>query len=77
MKDLTTLRKMSKSREIEAAILDTTNNFLEVEGFSGNSDNYYLPDNSYIDRILETKLGIPISLSLLYLCLVGRLGIKC
>eukprot|EP00088_Acartia_fossae_P001616 TRINITY_DN10642_c0_g1_i1.p1 TRINITY_DN10642_c0_g1~~TRINITY_DN10642_c0_g1_i1.p1 ORF type:complete len:598 (-),score=77.38 TRINITY_DN10642_c0_g1_i1:98-1891(-) len=76
VKDLTTLRKMVKSREVEAAILDTTNNFLEMEGFNGNSDNYYLPDNSYIDRILETKLGIPISLSLLYLCLVGRLGVK-
>ena len=57
-------------------MLDVTNEFLVTEGFDGNKENYYLPDNSYINRVLETKLGIPISLSLMYLCLVGRIGVN-
>ncbi len=56
--------------------MDVTNEFLVTEGFDGNKENYYMADNSYINRVLETKLGIPISLSLMYLCLVGRIGVK-
>lgn len=30
----------------------------EVHGFRGNEQDYYNPDNSYINRVLETKLGV-------------------
>ena len=43
----------------------------ETQRFRGNEANYYDPDNSYINKVLERKLGIPITLSLVYL-LVGR-----
>jgi regulator of sirC expression with transglutaminase-like and TPR domain len=39
--------------------------------FRGNTQNYYDPDNSYLHRVLERRLGIPISLCTVYL-LVGR-----
>jgi regulator of sirC expression with transglutaminase-like and TPR domain len=29
----------------------------QVHGFKGNSDDYYHPDNSCINRVLETKQG--------------------
>ena len=45
------------------------------EGFQGNSDDYYRPQNSYIDWVLDLKKGIPISLSLLYVFVGKRAGL--
>lgn len=42
-------------------------------GFAGNEARYYDPDNSYINRVIETRRGIPVSLSVLYLLLGQRL----
>lgn len=44
----------------------------EQEGFHGNTADYYNPDNSYLDAVLSTRTGIPISLALIYLA-AGRL----
>ncbi|MEL6495851.1 MAG: transglutaminase-like domain-containing protein [Cyanobacteria bacterium J06623_7] len=43
-------------------------------GFRGNQANYYDPDNSFLHRVLERKLGIPISLSVIYLAIAQRLN---
>ncbi|MBI2429275.1 MAG: hypothetical protein HYV29_10870 [Ignavibacteriales bacterium] len=45
--------------------------FVEEKGFTGNQTDYYSEDNQYINRVLETKTGIPITLSAIYL-LVGK-----
>ena len=47
------------------------------QGFRGNSDDYYNPDNSYFNRVLDTHTGIPITLSLLYLEVARRVGLRC
>jgi regulator of sirC expression with transglutaminase-like and TPR domain len=49
----------------------------EDQGFAGNESHYYDPDNSYIHRVLERKVGIPISLSCVYLCVAKRLNLSC
>jgi len=36
------------------------------EGFNGNRHNYYDPDNSYLNRVMDRKTGIPITLSVIY-----------
>jgi hypothetical protein len=41
-------------------------------GFHGNLDDYYNPDNSCINRVLEERTGIPITLSLVYMEVRGR-----
>jgi len=46
--------------------------FVEM-GFRGNEKNYYDPDNSFINRVLDRRTGIPISLSLVYLLVAARL----
>ena len=46
-------------------------------GFRGNSADYYHPDNSYFNRVLATRAGIPITLSLLFLEVARRLGLRC
>lgn len=45
----------------------------ERKGFRGNTRNYYDPDNSYINKVLERRQGIPISLSCVYLFVAWRL----
>ena len=41
--------------------------------FSGDEHNFYDPDNSYFNRVMDRRLGNPISLSLVYLLLARRL----
>lgn len=43
--------------------------------FKGNSTNYYDPQNSYLNRVMDRRRGIPISLCLLYLFLTRRLNL--
>ena len=45
-------------------------------GFRGNQEHYYDPRNSYLNEVLDRKLGIPISLSLIYMEVARRLGLK-
>jgi regulator of sirC expression with transglutaminase-like and TPR domain len=50
----------------------TLNRYLFTEqGFKGNTKNYYEAENSYLNRVIERRTGIPISLSVVYL-LIGR-----
>lgn len=59
-----------------AEVLKTINHYLFTEKeFQGNTENYYEPDNSYINRVLDTGLGIPITLSVIYLLISRRLKI--
>lgn len=48
----------------------------EIAGFRGNSDDYYNPLNSYLPAVLETRRGLPITLTLLYKCVAEGLGLK-
>jgi len=43
------------------------------EGFSGNSEDYYDPRNSFLNEVLDRKTGIPIMLSTVYLEVASRL----
>jgi regulator of sirC expression with transglutaminase-like and TPR domain len=43
----------------------------EQEGFRGNQESYYDPRNSYLNDVLDRRLGIPISLAIVYTT-VGR-----
>jgi regulator of sirC expression with transglutaminase-like and TPR domain len=45
------------------------------EGFQGNVDEYYDPRNSYLNEVIDRKLGIPITLSLVYWAVAERLGL--
>ncbi len=57
-------------------VIDTINKVLfEEEGFRGNESDYYNPDNSFLNKVLENRAGIPISLSLLYMEIGKRVGL--
>lgn len=44
--------------------------------FRGNEDDYYDPRNSYVNQVIERRLGVPISLSLLYVEIARRGGLE-
>ncbi|MFT3921223.1 MAG: tetratricopeptide repeat protein [Myxococcales bacterium] len=43
--------------------------------FQGNRQSYEEADNSYLDSVLKRRLGIPISLSVVYMAVARRLGV--
>jgi regulator of sirC expression with transglutaminase-like and TPR domain len=51
-------------------------NFLYREAaYSGDHSDYYNPDNSYLDRVLQRRKGIPITLALVYIAVGRHLGL--
>ncbi|HSG05833.1 MAG TPA: transglutaminase-like domain-containing protein, partial [Nitrospiria bacterium] len=40
-----------------------------------NVQNYYDPENSYINQVLERRTGIPITLATVYLLIAQRVGL--
>lgn len=47
----------------------------EEERFRGNAEAYYDPRNSFLNDVLDRRVGIPITLSLVYLEVGWRLGL--
>ncbi len=64
---------------VASSDLDTVhilNRYMFTEmNFAGNSVDYYHPNNSFLNKVLDLKLGIPISLSIIYLEVGWRLGL--
>lgn len=48
----------------------------EEFGLRGNAEHYTDPRNSLIDDVLTRRLGIPISLSIVYLLVAERIGLE-
>lgn len=60
----------------EAPLLaEVTRHLYAVEGFRGNDDDYYDPRNSYLDQVIDRRVGIPITLAVVLLEVGRRLGI--
>lgn len=58
-------------------IKDKLDHYLfEEHGYHGARFDYYQKQNSYVNRVLEDRKGIPISLSVLYMELGKRLGLS-
>jgi len=71
------LRDRVKSAYSPLDLLSITNKFFfEDQGFRGNQNKFLEADNSYINRVLDRRLGIPIALAVVYLLISrGRLGL--
>ena len=46
----------------------------EDAGMRGNRDDYYDPRNSFLNDVLDRRLGIPITLSVVYMEVARRIG---
>lgn len=77
---LDTMAQEIRTRIVERASGEETvtalNRYVFTEqGFKGNTKNYYEVENSYLNRVIDRRVGIPISLSVVYLLLGQRLGL--
>jgi regulator of sirC expression with transglutaminase-like and TPR domain len=54
---------------------ETARYLFQEAGFRGNAGVYHDPRNSYLNEVLDRRLGIPITLSVLYVVVAQRLGI--
>jgi regulator of sirC expression with transglutaminase-like and TPR domain len=60
-----------------SVLIATLNAYLYEElGFSGNRDHYDDPRNSFLNEVLDRRLGIPISLAVVYLEVGRRAGLR-
>ncbi|WPB74497.1 transglutaminase-like domain-containing protein [Archangium violaceum] len=61
--------------EVLAGLTALRHVLADIEGFRGNEDDYQAPENSFLDQVLEQKVGLPITLSVVYLEVARRAGI--
>lgn len=64
-----------KSSHPRAVMAHAHDVLFEERGFKGNRADYYNPRNSYLPAVLRTGRGLPITLSLVYKCVVEPLGV--
>lgn len=47
----------------------------DLHGFTSNTTNFFAPQNQFINQVIETKKGGPITLAILYSSIAQRLGL--
>ena len=57
-------------------VLQAMRTVLRAEGFQGNEKEYYDPRNSFLNEVLDRKLGIPITLSIVTIEVAARNGLR-
>ncbi|MCH8829151.1 MAG: trypsin-like peptidase domain-containing protein [Planctomycetes bacterium] len=71
------IRKRFKPKSSEAERLKTLDQILFRElGFHGSRTEYYSRSNSYLNEVIDDREGLPITISVLYMELARRLGLK-
>src|SRR5207248_8166917 len=61
----------------EKARLAALNDYLfKKRGFHGSRNDYYHRSNSYLNEVIDDREGLPITLSVLYVELARRVGLK-
>ena len=49
--------------------------FYGVHGFTGNTTNFFAPQNHYINQVIENKKGGPVALAICYSIVAQKLGL--
>ena len=71
-----TVRSRVRGPQPQALMAHLHEFLFEEEGFSGNTEDYYGTANSYLPVALQSKRGLPITLSLIYKAVAERLGLR-
>jgi regulator of sirC expression with transglutaminase-like and TPR domain len=70
------IRRRVRGSQAQALLAHMHDYLFDEQAFSGNTLDYYNTSNSYLPAVLETKLGLPISLSMIYKAVAERLGFR-
>lgn len=68
-------RRLPASASVQARLAALNEVLFTEERFAGNTDEYYDPRNSFLNEVLDRRLGIPITLSIVYLAVGHRVGL--
>jgi regulator of sirC expression with transglutaminase-like and TPR domain len=69
--------RIAPTRDDKAGAVAAFNKYIFEElGFAGNQSDYYDPRNSLLSDVLDRRTGIPISLSVVYMEIGRRAGLK-
>ncbi len=71
-----TVRSRVRGHQPQALLAHLHELLVEEEGYCGNADDYYNTANNFLPVVMETKRGLPITLSLIYKDVASRLGIR-
>lgn len=69
------MERLGSEKTVYHRIAALNSVMFEEHGFHGNRRNYYDPKNSFLNEVIERKMGIPISLSVLYMEVAQRTGL--
>ena len=70
------VKRRVRTDSIDAKLAHLHEVLFDEGGFVGNSEDYYNPCNSYIPTVLESKKGLPITLSLIYKTVAEQAGLQ-
>jgi regulator of sirC expression with transglutaminase-like and TPR domain len=62
--------------DLEARVAGLSRFLFDELRFRGNVQHYYDPDNSFLNRVLDRRLGIPITLSVVTMAVGARAGLE-
>jgi regulator of sirC expression with transglutaminase-like and TPR domain len=71
-----TVRSRVRGSQQQALLAHLHSFLFEEFALTGNTDDYYNPCNSYLPMVLDSKRGLPITLSLIYKIVAERLGLR-
>ncbi len=66
-------RRVNLEGDSEQIVVRINEFLFEELGFRGNEEDYYNPENSYLNCVLDKRVGNPISLSLVYMWIARRM----
>ncbi len=69
-------QRIREPMDLDEATAALNELLFEEEGFQGNAADYYDPRNSFLNDVLERRLGIPITLSVLYIEVAAQAGVR-
>ena len=69
-------RRLKRNAEPIQQLTALNQFFYQELGFSGNANNFYAPENSYLNEVFRTRRGIPISIAVIWLELARGLGLQ-
>jgi regulator of sirC expression with transglutaminase-like and TPR domain len=70
------VRSRLRTRRVEAVLAHLHQVLFEDAGFRGDQRSYYDPRNSYLSEVLKRRLGIPITLTLIYKAVAEHIDLR-
>ena len=68
--------RASRAIDVHDTIAALNATLFEQLGFRGNHESYYDPRNSFLNEVINRRIGIPITLTVVYMEVARRIGLR-